>query len=471
MVLKPLDETLTAADASPRIPQRSIANPDVVSSGESVTERPEPASPATVNVSAIPPSASIYPTPPSHDEHRNTVTIKQQHDVDDSDVRVPWLKVAILAFVAPLLWFVVQFVVYWILYTLFANVGFFATSVAYSFIVIAKYVLLGLIFYKVFSYLNSWVVPYPFSITLGTSVLVVTSNQLVDHLTRNDLYNLVFSGYVSQASKIATWLGPGIVPLASAIGMLGLTFLFTHFQKTNIRIRYGVGVVLVLLPLLVTLFYEPPLGETLYFDDETGEFTFLTADEADWAVLPTALPAGVADSDSCHTKTARYHIFCDYRFVELPGYLSDEGYEQLDAQYGPFSEVNRVSELWVQIDMGEYDERFEPYMYKDGNCDLLGLSSILGIAPSFRSNNPNIRPPSLKHCTIENTPGGIRVIGSPGEFEGQTLPGYYYFIKDDTIVVLAHRGYNDGFVVGLLTDANYRGALYTFIDGFQSNSQ
>lgn len=467
--LMPHDPTLKPSDASPQ-----LITPKPVESEVGMATAPVqsvmPELPQTPATSPIP--APTQPTPPVTPDSQS---IQEPTEPTFKIIKTPWLKIAILGFLAPTFVGISTYLMIFILSRFAPSLGtnLIRTGIL-QFILVSLTLLTA---YKVYRILDKWVVLQAGLITVGTIVLIVTSSMLIDHLQAYSFTNMIASGGdAGGVQNIAAHLSGFIIPIASVVGLVGLTFIFNNLDRPPKAARVGMASVLVLLPYFVTLVYTPQ--QSGYAQQKSGKSSSSLVDQTsvmtDWVFRPTTLPQGVTGLQECNETPARFFFECDFYFTNYPGYLTPQSQQKITASISPNSDNRAMlpSGAWVTLRISKYDDNFKPYIYKDGRCDIWGLSSIMTTGTKYREENAKKDQPKLEACTKETTPTGITLYRNDITQPKLKVPSMYYFIAKDSVIILDHNMVAT--IVGSQDDAyfndpNYKQQLYAFVDSLKQD--
>lgn len=458
LTLTPNDSSLTASDAMPTVHVQPVNIADTPS--ESTQKVGE---------------GSASPTDPA------TPGQSEEPKLTSQEYKTPWFKLIAMGILAPVFALVVYIL---IAFTLVKFLSFELIFRLFQFgfmqLFLVGLLLFGL--YRVYQRLSKWMIASAGIITIGTFLLIVTSTLLVRHLQTYSFYNLIFSGGVGHIQKIAANLGLFIVPLAGVIGLLVLTFIFNNLTKPSKTIRTIIAFILVLSPYFVTFVYTPTpnfskvTSSAKAASKGSDEILIPMNNTVVWGFLPTKLPAGVTGIKECANEPAGPYIGCDLKFTDYPGYLSAASQQKITASFnngaGPSEESFKLpSQPWVSFKETEDDKNFAPYLYNAGKCDISGLEGSMSLSAQYRTKNATPAKPTT--CTKITTPNGTTVYRQDITQNGIPQPNQYYFVKENTVIVLNHNQYSGNSSTKeaqYFVDPNYQTQFNQFVDSFTKNS-
>lgn len=480
-VIQPLDPTLQA----PRIQVATIrpASPQADSVTQTPPNQPDSyvsdvvSSPVVGGLSIDPggKSESTDSTPPVVKQPFSEVPVPKI--LNTEQYPIPWLKIAALGFFTPIVLSALLYIVIVLAIKLFGG-AVFITLALNGFVPFILMIVLGGGFYFVNRKLQRWTIIRPLLISFGTVVLMVLSYYVVQRAGRYGFVNELFTGDAGTAQTFASYASALVAPLSGMIGLLAGTYLFNVAVTRPIRFRYAIFALIILLPLLGFLYDPRPVGslhaETYGKNSSDGVY-LPNIQDLDWTLLPAKLPAGVAGLEECKLTPVSYYAGCALEYSEWPGYLSAEGQARAAAFISErkLRPETHIGQDYVRIEMSPYDKRFERYFYKNGSCDIIGLTSLMHVAPEYRDKSQKDDTfDSTGKCFKQTTPGGMTVYGEMHTVAGISYPWQYYFVKDGTVVMLQHTGnsiYENYLQVLYISDSNYRSQFDAMVDSFSKD--
>ncbi len=485
LVLQPLDAELTPTSATPKtIP---TPEPKPTPTNQPPVPAPPPETSGVPRQTATPASPQPGPSLPSgqSDQDKGYANTGAGGGFGSKPevITVPWLKIGLLGFLAPVAASLIFYVISVALYHLPSH--FVDTLIRVGIFQLFTFSLLMATAYLVAQRLEKWSVVYPWTITSGAIGLVITSTILIRHLQRYSFYNLVYSGDIGGVQRAASIISVFLVPLAFMAGLLLFTLIFENLYKLPALARTALMVLVVALPLAVTSLYTPKPANGLISDpsgESPGDVRLPHNSEVGWAIFPSKLPTGMTGLQECDDMTGQYDIRCSFNFPPYPGYLSPQGQQRVDSYIQslgtPADNLRTPTYPWVEMNETQNDPKnFQPFMYKNGSCDILGLESMMAIAQQYRGpkNIQDIQSRQTSEprpCVKQTTPGGLTLYMQSTTTDGLKQPFGYYFVKDGVVVTLEHDQLSSAVsTVSTVyyTDSNYKGQFNAFVDSFKKN--
>lgn len=323
----------------------------------------------------------------------------------------------------------------------------------------------------------------PYLVSLTSISMTSLLYGAFDHYSPNNFYTLA-SG--QEVDGIWHYLQSPILNLLLLLSAGGITFLLNvkiaESEKSYNKILEAVLMFISVLSLIVIIQFSPAKKSNTYFK---------RVSETEWSLLPTYLPAGVADlstssSEGCRNETLYANSYeCKYYFKNYPGYLSEDSQKVITDSTNYYKQIGRAvsndnyaPSPFFTIKVFKDSPELSKYKYSKDQCDIFNLGTIGSSKESVAKAVSEKYPPEMTSCGYKTTHGNNQVYFEKidtqkyATYSPLDVPINYYFEKNGAVVVINIADSSiyvekDKISSTYFSDSNFETEFLKFIDSFQ----